>query len=45
MNLDENSVDPANLVDQNDQFYFQTSTGDGQLVLVGGMLKFKFKKF
>ncbi|KAL4152777.1 hypothetical protein QTP88_000610 [Uroleucon formosanum] len=34
---DENSVDPANLVDQNDQFYFQTSTGDGQLVLVGGL--------
>ncbi|XP_060857315.1 transcriptional repressor CTCFL-like [Metopolophium dirhodum] len=34
---DGNSVDPAHLIDQNDQYYYQATTGDGQMVMVGGL--------
>jgi len=42
MNLDGNSVD---LIDQNEQYYYETTTGDGQMVMVGGKLKLKLLKF
>jgi len=45
MNLDGNSVDPAFLMDQNDQYYYETTKKDGQIVMVGGKLKFKLLKF
>jgi len=30
---------------QNDQYYYQATTGDGQMVMVGGKLKLKLLKF
>jgi len=39
-NLDVNS-ESAYLIDQNVQYYYQTTTKDGQLIMIGGKLKFK----
>lgn len=36
MNLDGDSVEHAYFIDQNVQYYYQTTTGDGQMVMVGG---------
>lgn len=35
-NLDGDSVEHAYFLDQNVQYYYQTTTGDGQMVMVGG---------
>lgn len=45
MNLDGESVEHAYFIDQNVQFYYQTTTGDGQMVMVGGELRWKLFKF
>jgi len=45
VNLDVNSVDPAYLMDQNVQYYYQTTTRDGQMIMIGGKLKLKLLKF
>jgi len=36
MNLDGDPVEHAYFIDQNVQYYYQTTTGDGQMVMVGG---------
>lgn len=35
---DGNPVEHAYFIDQNVQYYYQTTTGDGQMVMVGGKL-------
>lgn len=34
--LDGDPVEHAYFIDQNVQYYYQTTTGDGQMVMVGG---------
>lgn len=36
INLDGETVEHAYFIDQNVQYYYQTTTGDGQMVMVGG---------
>lgn len=38
MTSDGDSVEHAYFIDQNVQYYYQTTTGDGQMVMVGGEL-------
>lgn len=40
MTLDGDSVEHAYFIDQNVQYYYQTTTGDGQMVMVGGNIEF-----
>lgn len=39
MNSDGDSAEHAYFIDQNVQYYYQTTTGDGQMVMVGGQFK------
>jgi len=39
--LDGDSVEHAYFIDQNVQYYYQTTTGDGQMVMVGGKFRIK----
>lgn len=45
MNLDGEPVEHSYYLDQNVQYYYQTTTGDGQMVMVGGKSKLKLFKF